>query len=125
MKKIKAVLLSAGIMALVSGVLLAIAALVISKMGSLPQGSLSIITTVIGCIAVFFGGFFSSLYIREKGILFGVFSGLLFAFCTALVSVLVFQNDFTIGSVGKLAAILLSGSIGGIMGVNRKSRVKF
>ena len=125
MKKIRAVLLSVGIMGVVSLALLAVLALVVSKMGTLPQGSLPILTTAAACIAVFLGGFLSSLSMREKGILFGIASGLLFALCTALVSVFAFQNDFGIGSAGKLAALLISGSIGGILGVNRKNKVKF
>lgn len=125
MKKLKAILLSAGIMTAVSAALLALAALILGKMGALPRGAVPIITTMIGCIAVFLGGFFSSLYAREKGILFGVLSGLLYSLCIALVSVLAFQNDFTLASAGKFIALLLSGSIGGILGVNRKSKVKF
>lgn len=125
MKKVKALLLSAGIITAVSAALLALAALILGKMGTLPRSAVPVITTAIGCIAVFLGSFFSSLYAKEKGILFGVASGLLCSFCIALVSVLVFQNDFNIASAGKCAALLLSGSIGGILGVNRKSKVKF
>jgi len=125
MKKLKAILLSAGIMTMVSAALLALTALILGKMGALPRGAVPIITTVIGCIAVFLGSFFSSLYAREKGIVFGVASGLMCSLCIALISVLVFQNDFNIASAGKCAALLLSGSIGGILGVNRKSKVKF
>lgn len=125
MKRVKAVLLSVGIMTAISAALLALIALILSKMGSLPRTLLPIITTVAGCLAVFLGGFFSSMYAREKGILFGMGSGVLFSVCAVLISVLVFQNPFTVSSVGKLAAFLISGSIGGILGVNRKSRVKF
>lgn len=125
MKKIRAVLISAGVMTVVSLLLLALISLAVAKSGSLPRGILPIITTAAACIAVFLGGFFSSLSAREKGILFGILSGLLFALCAALVSVFLYQNDFTIGSAGKLAALLISGSIGGILGVNRKNKVKF
>lgn len=125
MKKLKATLISVGIMTAVSAILLALTALILGKMGALPRGAVPIITTVIGCIAVFLGSYLSSLYIKEKGILFGVLSGLLYSLCIALVSVLVFQNDFNIASAGKFIALLVSGSIGGILGVNRKSKVKF
>ncbi len=125
MKKVKAVIVSVLIMAVSSAALLALMALIISKMGSLPRGLLTILTTVAGCLAVFLGGFCSSLYAREKGILFGIGSGLLFLTCITAVSMLAFQNAFSLGSVGKIAAILLSGTLGGILGVNRKSRVKF
>ena len=125
MKKGKAILLSMVVMAAVSAVLLALIALIFGKMKVLPRGSIPVLTTVIGCLGVFLGSFLASAYAKEKGLLLGLLSGAIFAFCTALVSVLLFQNDFNIASAGKLAAILLSGSIGGILGVNRKDKVKF
>lgn len=125
MKKAKALLLSAIIIAAVSAILLALTALILGKMKTLPRGITPILTTVIGCLAVFLGSFLASAYAKEKGLLLGLISGGIFAFCIALVSVLLFQNDFNLASAGKLIAILLSGSIGGILGVNRKDRVKF
>ena len=125
MKKGKAILLSVVVMAVVSAVLLALLALILGKMKVLPRGIIPVLTTVVGCLAVFLGGFLASAYTKENGLLLGLISGGIFVFCTALVSVLLFQNDFNIASAGKLAAILLSGSIGGVLGVNRKDRVKF
>lgn len=125
MKKAKAILLSVIGMAVVSTVLLALAALIFGKMKMLPKGIIPIVTTVISCVGVFIGSFLASVYAREKGLLLGLLSGGIFAFCIALISVLLFQNDFNLASAGKLAAILLSGSIGGILGVNRKDKVKF
>lgn len=125
MKKGKAILLSVGVMVITSAVLLVLLALIFGKVKALPRGIIPIITTVIGCLSVFLGGLISAAYVREKGLIFGIISGLIFSFCIALVSVLLLQNDFSIASIGKFAAILLSGSIGGILGVNRKDRVKF
>lgn len=125
MKKIKAMLLSAGIMTGVSVALLAAIALIFEKTSSLPRGMIPTMTTLIGCISVFIASLLSSMYAREKGIIQGVFSGLICILCIALISVLVFHNDFNMASAGKAAAILLSGSIGGILGVNRKSKVRF
>lgn len=125
MKKWKAILLSIGIIAIASAVLLAVSALILGKMKTLPKGAVPILTTVLGSLAVFLGGFAASCYAKEKGVLLGAASGLIFSLCIALISVLLFKNDFTLASVGKFAAILLSGSIGGILGVNRKSKVKF
>ena len=104
MKKIKAAILSAGLMLFISVLLLAILSFIFAKTSSLPK---------------------ASLYLREKGILFGILSGLLFALCAGLVSFLVFQNDFTAAGAGKAAAVLISGALGGVLGVNRKSKVKF
>lgn len=125
MRKVKAMLLSAGIMTVISVVLLMVISLILEKTRTIPRSVLPVLTTVTGCGAVFLGAFFSSVYAKERGALFGILSGLVYAFCIALVSALAFQNEFTISSAGKSAAFLLSGSIGGILGVNRKKRVKF
>lgn len=125
MKKIKAAILSAGLMLFISVLLLAILSFIFAKTSSLPKASLTVLTTVAASIAVFLGSLFSTLYLREKGILFGILSGLLFALCAGLVSFLVFQNDFTAAGAGKAAAVLISGALGGVLGVNRESKVKF
>lgn len=125
MKQIKAILLSVGITALVSAAFLALIALITAKTGSLPKSSLSILTTGAGCVAVCTGSFFASLYRKEKGIILGLICGACFLLCVGCVSIFALQVSPGIGSLGKSAAVLLSGSIGGILGVNRKSKVKF
>ncbi len=125
MKKVRAGILSLGVMITSNGLLLLIASAIVSKTGSLPQASLALITTGVSCCSIFLGSFFSSLYLREKGILIGLLSGGLFLTVTGLAAFFLFQNGFTIGGIGKGVAILISGSLGGILGVNRKSKVKF
>lgn len=126
MKRIlKAIAISIVAITAVSAGLLALTALILGKAGSLPRAAIPVIMTIIGCLAVFAGGFLSSSYYKEKGILFGIIGGLVFTAVLAAVSIFAFQQIPTIASVGKTAAILLSGSIGGILGVNKKSRVKF
>lgn len=125
MKKIKFLLISLGVMLIVSVVLLLISALIFEKTTTLPQNTMPIIVTVIGCVAVFLGALVASLLAKENGILYGLLTGLIYSLCIAFVSVCVFKNDFTFASLGKFTAFLLSGAIGGILGVNRKSKVKF
>lgn len=125
MKKLKALLISVGISVALGILLLALTALALGKAGILPKEIIPVITTLIGCAAVFSGALCASIYAKENGILLGLFTGIACSICMAVVSVLVFKNDFNIASAGKLAAFLLSGAIGGILGVNRKSKVKF
>ena len=126
MKKVKGFLLSLGVTAVVGAMLFGITALVVSKTGTLPQGAvLSVMVTVLSCMAVFMGGLGASLFTREKGVLFGGACGLFFAGCVILVSLIVFNGEFRVSLVARLAAIFFSGCIGGILGVNRKAKVKF
>ena len=70
MRKVKGFLLSLGVAAAAGMILLAIAALVIGKTGNLPQGvAVSVLVTVLLCVAVFLGGLAASLLTGEKGLI--------------------------------------------------------
>ncbi len=125
MKKLKAMLLSTGVMAGMTAAALAITALVCAKTGKLPRGAIGVLATAAGCLSAFLGGFTASVITKEKGALFGALSGLIMAGVIALVSCVVFQNSVTPAGAARIAAVLLGGVIGGILGVNRKKRVKF
>lgn len=125
MKWIKAMALSAVITLFAAMFLLSIAAFVVCRSGALPRSSLPLITTLTACAAVFLGGFLAALSLREKGLFLGLGAGMLFLLCAGLATVLVFQTELVPASAGKAAAVLLSGAIGGILGANRKRKVKF
>ncbi len=124
-KKVKAIFVSVGAMALSAAAVLTVMSLIIAKMGVLPKNTVTVLTTAAGCLAVFLGGFFASVCAKENGIIFGILSGVVLVLVIALISLFTFQNELDFSSIGKIAAIILSGSIGGILGVNRKSKVKF
>lgn len=125
MKWVRALILSTVVTTGASLVLLSAIAFFVCRSGSLPRGSVTIITTIAACAAVFLGGFLSTISVREKGLLLGLGAGAVFLICAGAVSVLVFQVELGPASAGKIAAVLLSGAIGGVLGANRKSRVKF
>lgn len=125
MKWVKALILSAAVTAGASLALLSAIAFFVCRSGSLPRDSVTVMTTLAACAAVFLGGFLATLSVREKGLLLGLGTGMVFLACAGLVSVLIFQVELGPASAGKIAAVLLSGAIGGVLGANRKSKVKF
>ncbi len=125
MKWVRALILSAVVTAGASLLLLSVITFFVCRSGSLPRGSVTIITTIAACAAVFLGGFLSTLSVREKGLLLGLGAGAVFAVFAGIVSVLIFRAELGPASAGKIAAVLLSGAIGGVLGANRKSKVKF
>ena len=125
MKWIRALTLSAAVTAVASLGLLSAVSFFVCRSESLPRGSAVIITTLAACTAVFLGGFLSTLSVREKGLLLGLGAGAVFLVCAGLVSIFVFRVELGPASAGKIAAILISGAIGGVLGANRKSKVKF
>lgn len=125
MKKLKAVFFSTIISILITLLLVAIAALIISKVGALPEKSLTVIVTLICCIAVLAGGYLVSLVLKERGILFGGMVALFYAVIILGVSLIMEPRTLELSAMGKICAILISGALGGILAVNRKSKVKF
>lgn len=125
MKFVRSIILSAGITAGASFLFLALAALIVAKSGTLPRGMLPLVATAIACAAVFIGSLLPAMAARENGLYLGLATGILLAGVIALASYFYYGLPFTVGSVGKGAALLLGGAVGGILGANRKSRVKF
>lgn len=126
MKKVKGMLLSVVVATVISGALLAVMAAIVASAGTLPKGPvLTVAVTAIVCVGVFLGGLIAALFVGEKGILLGGGIGLLFACLVAIVSLMTAGVEISIGGGARLAAIILSGCIGGILGVNRDRKVKF
>lgn len=126
MKKVKGMLLAVVVATVISGALLAVMAAILASAGTLPKGPiLTVAVTAIVCVGVFLGGLIAALFVGEKGILLGGGIGLLFACLVAVVSLMTAGVEISIGGGARLAAIILSGCIGGIFGVNRDRKVKF
>lgn len=125
MKWVRALILSTAVTIGASLVLLSVIAFFVCRSGSLPRGSVTLITTIAACAAVFFGSLLSTVAVREKGLLLGLGAGAVFLVCAGIVSMLVFHIELGAASAGKIAAVLLSGAVGGVLGANRKSKVKF
>ncbi len=126
MKKVKGMLLSTIVATVISGAILAVMAVVLASAGTLPAGpALTLMVTAAVCVGVFFGGLLAALLSREKGIFLGGGIGLLFACLIAVVSLMAAEVPLSIGGGARLAAIVLSGCIGGVLGVNRDRKVKF
>ncbi len=126
MKKVKGMLLAVVVATVISGALLVVMAAILASAGTLPKGPiLTVAVTAIVCVGVFLGGLIAALFVGEKGILLGGGIGLLFACLVAVVSLMTAGVEISIGGGARLAAIILSGCIGGIFGVNRDRKVKF
>ena len=125
MKKMRVILLSSVLMLAVAGLLFVILTLLITKMGTLMRDVVPVITTVIGCAAALIGGLAASAGMGEKGLLTGALCGVIMVAIMMIPGGFNEETIFTLGSAGKMSAVILSGCIGGVLGVNRKKTVKF
>lgn len=125
MKKIKSILLAVLTMTCTALVLLFLASVIIAKVGTLPDRFAAVLGVLIACLSAFLGAWLLTSRVREQGLLYGFCSAAVFAFLLLMVSLLIYHNSIGFSTFWKLCAILLGGSLGGILGVNRKSKVKF
>ena len=73
---------------------------------------------IIGSLGSMAAGFSCSLMSREKGFFYGILCGMLLFIILFIVSLLVWRQKLEFYALVKLLTMLLSGAIGGILGVN-------
>ena len=84
----------------------------------LPLSVFSPAGLIIGSLGSMAAGFFCSLMSREKGFFYGILCGMLLFIILFIVSLLVWRQKLDFYALVKLLTMLLSGAIGGILGVN-------
>ncbi len=79
------------------------------------------------CLAIgsFFTSYFTAYKRGEKGWAVGLLTGGIYFVIITFIGLLARESGVTLNSVFHLVIILLSGLIGGIVGVNRKDRKKY
>jgi putative membrane protein (TIGR04086 family) len=108
----------------VSSVFLCIFAFVFVGLKTIPQEAVSLFSLISAGLGAFSGGYVAVKFTKEKGMFFGMLVGFSLFFALLLISVSVVSEPFTLESLVKLFLMLLFGAIGGIVGVNKKSRYK-
>ena len=124
-KRARAIIISILLTTIISAGLLALLAFVLGKMETLPKGIIPVLTIIVSCVAVFFGSFIASLMLKEKGIVNGLIIAFIFSAIVLSIAFFTYEAEFGLSGITKLAAIFISGILGGILGVNRKNKVKF
>lgn len=108
----------------VCSVLLILLAVVFTKSSSPPHNLIDPIMLICCGLGAFTGGYFSARISKEKGALYGVASGFLmfiFIFISGLISV---RGSLTKLTLVRFVTMLTSGMLGGIVGVNRRTKRK-
>ncbi|MDR3179194.1 MAG: TIGR04086 family membrane protein [Oscillospiraceae bacterium] len=81
--------------------------------------SLSILSMISG---VFLGSYISARISKEKGFFYGACTGIVLFFMLLLISVTIVCEPFSMLVVIKFFSLLISGILGGIVGVNKRRR---
>jgi len=83
------------------------------------------IVTVCALLSVFISALAEGISLKKKGLLLGLISGSLYAFCLYVTGFMAFGFPvFSKGLLSTLALSVLSGALGGIFGVNLRGGKK-
>lgn len=123
-KSIKGIVIG-GVCELITCILLfLITAFLLTKAGYIPDGIISTVTIALSAVSCFIGGFISGRIIRRSGILIGCATGFILFFIQLITSLIVGELSPSVLIFIKAAALILSGAIGGIFGVNKKEKFR-
>lgn len=92
------------------------------KMKSLSQTTVFAAAIISSCISAFLAGFLASRILKARGIVVGALSALLLFIIVLLTGTIISSDSINLDTLMRFAAMLLSGSFGGILGVNRRPR---
>lgn len=104
---------------LISVAIMFSAVYVVMNFVDISYDSVENISLIMGVLATIISGYSSGRLFKEKGLLYGIISGLLM-FLFFLIGGILYKNDITIKILYKALIFAFSGGIGGILGVNKK-----
>lgn len=94
------------------------------KTGNMDMGLFMPVNIVSLCTGAFIGGWLCAKIIREKGFIWGMVTSAAIFLITSVV-VIAFGGEVSLQLILKLAAMLPSGAIGGILGVSKRKKRRY
>ncbi len=123
-KTVKAVAFGTVIGILICMLMLLIISFVFVKMQSIPEAAVVPSAIFTACAGAFAGGYFSARIKKSTGMISGVLSALTMFIVLLLTGTAYSGDGFGIISILRMVVMLISGAIGGILGVNKRKRRK-
>ncbi len=110
--------------ALICAILLAVCAFAFVSSKHLPQSVIPSLVLAIVSVSAFFSGYIAAKTSHARGLMFGVFSALTLFLMFFICGIFVANETVTFSALMRLVIMLIVGAIGGIIGVNKKSKNK-
>lgn len=120
---IKSIIWGAFFGSIISALLLFAVTAMLTKIGFISENVISVLTLMISCLGVFFGSFIGAKLSKEKGLLVGAFVGIFMFIILLVVSFLIIRETITRLSITKSLIMIITGAIGGIIGVNKRTKI--
>lgn len=123
-KYIKALIFGTITALIISAVLLALSAVCLTKVGIVPTDYLWLMIVIILALGSFVGGFVSAIILKSNGLFIGLLTGIIVCLFIIIAGALKTSDSFTTYSIYKAMAIIVCSVLGGIIGVNKKEKIK-
>lgn len=93
---------------------------ILSKFSQVFNGVLSVCSLLSLLIGAFVSGFTAAGFKKKNGLLIGAVTGLILFLVTFFIGVLILNSSLSFFSLIKLLILVLAGSFGGVISVNRR-----
>ncbi|MCH5303335.1 MAG: TIGR04086 family membrane protein [Ruminococcus sp.] len=124
-KAIKSVFFGALVGTLITIILTIICSLVIVSTGKLPDGALEYISLGLLAVGGYIGGYIGGKIYKSSGLIIGLVTGFIMFFIVLIAGLNSFSGSFSLLIVYKILVLLIFASLGAIIGVNKKEKIKF
>ncbi|MDD6490213.1 MAG: TIGR04086 family membrane protein [Clostridia bacterium] len=94
------------------------------KIQKFPETLVVPLAIFTACIGAFSGGYFSARVKKNNGLAMGAVCALVIFVLLLLISSVFAEDIFSAVSLLRMGAMLISGAIGGVLGVNKRRRRK-
>lgn len=121
---IKAVLTGTLIALLISVILLCIMSAIVITSGLLPEGLTNIVTIIFLGMGIFCGGFVASRITKSAGLVVGLITGISTFLLVTVIGLTKSSDSVTYLTLVRLAASLITGALGGVIGVNKREKIQ-
>lgn len=91
------------------------------KFTSMTEDSIKLTSMIVSYVLLFIGGMLSGLKVKQKGILVGLSTGVLFTLIVFLVKYLGYDSLFNLRQIVAHIGYIAAATMGGILGVNKAS----
>ena len=78
----------------------------------------------ISALSAMFAGFLSAKLCHSKGLIMGLFSGLILFACVLISAFSTGGNVFTVSTAMRFLLMMIGGAFGGVLAVNKRKKVK-
>ncbi|MEM1483889.1 TIGR04086 family membrane protein [Oscillospiraceae bacterium PP1C4] len=98
---------------------------IVMGLQDIPQSIVALTSTLIFIVGGFVAGYVCAMLSHERGMMLGFCCGTCLFCMLSLASLALDGSGFGMLALTKLVAVLISAALGGIIGVNKKKKLKF